>query len=180
MNEIDKIALAGLLHDIGKFAQRAEIKLRGDFNKNIYGYRHSNYTAQVLQDYFNDIENYHQYAYEHHIIDENSDINSWIIAAADRLASGFEREVFDEYNKGIELEDFKTQRLRGLLNEKEEYKIDSLSVENIFYAKEKAKEAADDTEEKAKEATGTDTGNKGSGSGSKGSGDQGTNGDNPE
>ena len=45
---------------------------------------------------------------------------------------------------------------------------------------EKPKEAADDTEEKAKEATGTDTGNKGSGSGSKGSGDQGTNGDNPE
>ena len=123
MNDIDKIALAGLLHDIGKFAQRAEVKLRGDFNKNIYGYRHSNYTAQVLQDYFNDIENYHQYAYEHHIVDENSDINSWIIAAADRLASGFEREVFDEYNKGIELEDFKTQRLRGLFNEKEEYKI---------------------------------------------------------
>ena len=140
MNDIDKIALAGLLHDIGKFAQRAEVKLRGDFNKNIYGYRHSNYTAQVLQDYFNDIENYHQYAYEHHIVDENSDINSWIIAAADRLASGFEREIFDEYNKGIELEDFKTQRLRGLFDEKEEYKIDSLNVENIFYATKKSKE----------------------------------------
>ncbi|GAB6044537.1 type III-A CRISPR-associated protein Cas10/Csm1 [Caminibacter profundus] len=140
MKDVDKIALAAFLHDIGKFAQRAEFKLRGDFNKNIYGYKHANYTAQVLQDYFNDIEGYHQYAYEHHIVNENSDINSWIVAAADRLASGFERERFNKYNELEEKENFKEQRLFGLFDENERYKIAKLDVENIFYAKEKAKE----------------------------------------
>ena len=138
MEDKDLIALAGLLHDIGKFGQRAEIELREPFKKNIYGYKHSNYTAQILKDYFNDIEGYHQYAYEHHIVNQNSDTNSWIVAVADRLASGFEREKFEEYNKNIENEDFKTQRLYGLFNEKEEYKIAKLDVKNIFYAKEKA------------------------------------------
>jgi len=140
MKEVDLIALAGLLHDIGKFGQRAEIDLRGEFNKNIYGYRHSNYTAQILKDYFSDIEGYHQYAYEHHVVDKNSDENSWIVAVADRIASGFERETFEDYNNFPDNEDFKTQRLRGLFDESKEYKIAKLDVENIFYAKDKANE----------------------------------------
>ena len=140
MRDIDLIALAGFLHDIGKFGQRAEEKLREPFEKEKYGYEHAAYSAQILQDYFNDIEGYHQYAYEHHIVNENSDENSWIIAAADRIASGFEREIFEKYNSGTENEDFKTQRLKGLFDEKEEYRIAPLDVDTIFYAKEKSLE----------------------------------------
>ncbi len=140
LETVDLIALAALLHDIGKFGQRAEnYTLRDHFKKNDYGYKHAAYTAQILQDYFNDIQNYHQAAYEHHVVKENSDIDSWIIAAADRIASGFERERFEEYNSGIEEdEDFKTQRLRGLFDENKEYKIAPLNVDTIFYANEKA------------------------------------------
>lgn len=140
MRDVDLIALAGLLHDIGKFGQRAEIPLRKPFNSKNYGYKHSAYTAQILQDYFNDIQNYHQYAYEHHIVDQNSDENSWIVAVADRMASGFEREIFEKYNKSYEFEDFKKQRLRGLFDESKEYAIDKLSPKSIFYAEEKSQE----------------------------------------
>ena len=140
MKEVEKIALAALLHDIGKFAQRADIPLREPFQKGEYGYKHSAYTAQVLQDYFNDIEGYHQYAHEHHVVGPTSDEESWIVAAADRLASGFEREEFESYNSGIENEDFKTQRLRGLFDEKEEYRIAPLDIDTLFYVKEKSQE----------------------------------------
>ncbi len=140
MKDTDLIALAALLHDIGKFGQRAEIDLRGYFKNTDYGYKHAAYTAQILQDYFNDIQNYHQTALEHHVVNENSDIDSWIIAAADRIASGFEREKFEQYNSGKEDEDFKKQRLRGLFDESKEYKIAPLNIDTIFYAEEKAKE----------------------------------------
>jgi len=143
MKEVDLIALAGFLHDIGKFGQRAEIDLREPFKSSNYGYMHSNYTAQILQYYFNDIENYHQAAYEHHIVNKNSDINSWIVAVADRLASGFEREEFEEYNQQVENEiktDFKKQRLISIFNKDRKYKIAEFSVENIFYAENEAKE----------------------------------------
>ncbi len=138
MKDVELIALAGLLHDIGKFGQRAEIDLREPFKSKNYGYKHANYTAQILQDFFNDIQGYHQYAFERHIVGQNSYSNSWIIAVADRLASGFEREKFESYNSGEENEDFKTQRLRGLFDESKEYRIAKFDVENIFYAKEKA------------------------------------------
>ena len=138
MKNVDMIALAGLMHDIGKFGQRAQIELRGDFNKNIYGYRHSNYTAQILKDYFNDIQNYHQASFEHHIVDKNSDISSWIIATADRLASGFERDEFIEYNAQKDNENFKTQRLWGIFEESKKYKIAKFDIKNIFYAQKES------------------------------------------
>ncbi len=138
MKEVEKIALAALLHDIGKFAQRADIPLREPFKKRNYGYKHSAYTAQVLQDYFKDIEGYHQYAYEHHIVGPSSDEGSWIVAAADRLASGFEREEFEEYNG--QQEDFRYQRLMGLFDESKRYAIAPLGVESIFATDQKSKE----------------------------------------
>ncbi len=138
MNGVDLIALAGFLHDIGKFGQRAEIPLREPFKRNIYGHKHSAYTHQILQDYFNDLEGYHQASYEHHVVNENSDKDSWIVAVADRMASGFEREKFEEYNQKDEFENFKKQRLRGLFDESKEYKIAPLSPETIFYEENKS------------------------------------------
>src|SRR3972149_3660080 len=35
----------------------------------------------------------------------------WVIAMADRVSSGFEREEFEDYNKGIGLKDYKRTRL---------------------------------------------------------------------
>ena len=137
MKEVKKIALAALLHDIGKFAQRADIPLREPFQKGEYGYKHSAYTAQVLQDYFNDIEGYHQYAFEHHIVGPTSDEESWIVAAADRLASGFEREEFEEYN--TQQEDFRRQRLMGIFDESKRHAIAPLGVDTIFATDQKPK-----------------------------------------
>ncbi|RUM61622.1 MAG: hypothetical protein DSZ03_08185, partial [Sulfurimonas sp.] len=49
MKTIDLVALAGLLHDIGKFGQRADdYKLRkGAFKQYDYKYTHAQYTAQI-------------------------------------------------------------------------------------------------------------------------------------
>ena len=135
MKEIDLIALAGLLHDIGKFGQRAEIPLREPFKRNIYKHRHSAYTHQILLDYFNDIQNYHQASYEHHVVNQNSDIDSWIVATADRLASGFEREKFEEYNEFIEEEvntSFREQKLDHIFCKKGKFPINTLKPTTIF------------------------------------------------
>ena len=100
MNEIDKLALAAFLHDIGKFAQRAEATLSKDTK--LYNYTHAAFSADILERYknifgLNDEEI--DYAAMHHNLKENMDDEYWIIAAADRLASGFEREVFKDYNE---------------------------------------------------------------------------------
>lgn len=54
MNEQNEdLAIAGLLHDIGKFGQRAEIKLRSSqFSKFKYNYLHAAYSAQIMTDNF--------------------------------------------------------------------------------------------------------------------------------
>jgi len=86
-------------------------------------------------DYFNDIQNYHQASYEHHVVNQNSDIDSWIVAAADRLASGFEREKFEEYNEFIEEEvntSFREQKLDHIFCKKGKFPIDALKPTAIF------------------------------------------------
>jgi len=138
MREIDMIALAGLLHDIGKFGQRAKLQLNEPFKKNRYGHRHANYTAQILHDNFEDIQNYHQSAYEHHIVNKNSEENSWVLAAADRLASGFERECFNDYNENAEKEvneDYDNQQMTHLFSDEkslQKFPLSSLTPQNIF------------------------------------------------
>ncbi len=132
MKDVDLIALAGLLHDIGKFGQRADAyKLRdGAYKHYDYKYTHASYTAQILNDLvFNLGEDMSDASAMHH--NPQNDTH-WIIAAADRMASGFERENFEEYNELHDKEDFKKQRLWYLFDEKKRYKIDTLSPENIF------------------------------------------------
>jgi len=132
MKTVDLIALAGLLHDIGKFGQRADnYKLREDaFKKYEYKYTHASFTAQILNELaFNLGEEMSDASAMHH--NPKSDMD-WIIASADRMASGFEREKFQEYNEKHDKEDFKKQRLWYLFDEKKRYKIDTLSPDNIY------------------------------------------------
>jgi len=115
MKDIDKIALAGLLHDIGKFAQRANIPI-DDYDFQLYcprdkhgnpTHKHAAYTAKVLGDYIVEKQktdnrilsadslnlNFIDISAKHHLPENKEE---WIVACADRLASGFEREVFKE------------------------------------------------------------------------------------
>ena len=99
------IALAGLLHDIGKFMQRAETKVISleankktfcPHNGNYYGYVHAAYTASFFEDVLNfDIVNNNllRFAANHH---KTSEKNEKIIMDADRLSSGMERITEDK------------------------------------------------------------------------------------
>ncbi len=131
MKEIDMIALAGLLHDIGKFGQRAEIDLKDSLYKQYdYRYTHAKYTAQILYELnFNLGDEFSDASATHH---NPRDDFSWIIASADRMASGFEREEFEEYNAKSTEENFKKQRLWYLFDKNKRYKIDTLNQDNIF------------------------------------------------
>ncbi len=156
MREIDLVALAGLLHDIGKFAQRtSSYKLRsGIYSAKDYRYTHAAYTAQVLNDLvFNIGDEMSDASAMHH--NPKNDLH-WVIAAADRMASGFEREIFEDYNARYDSEDFRKQRLWYLFEEgkesKEErlyYPIAALAPQNIFPIKGSA---ADDEYDRLWEA----------------------------
>jgi len=139
MKDVDLIALAGLLHDIGKFGQRAEIPLRdSQFSKSKYNYLHAAYSAQIMTDLFKIDDTTIDHSAMHHNLKVTSgDDEYWIVASADRLASGFERETFEAYNNNAVNENFKKQRLVHLFDENKTYMINSLSIDTIFAAKEK-------------------------------------------
>lgn len=139
MKEVDEIAVSGLLHDIGKFGQRADsYRLKeGVFKRYEYKYAHAQYTAQILHDgdlAFNLSEEMIDAAAMHHH-PENDE--HWILAAADRMASGFEREVFDDYNSA-DSESYKQQRLWHLFDQSKQFKIAELGPETLFAEDEKA------------------------------------------
>jgi CRISPR-associated protein Csm1 len=130
MREVDEIAMAGLLHDIGKFGQRADnYKLKDIYSPNIYKYTHAAYTAQILHENgFNLGDILSDATAMHHAPSNDTE---WIIASADRMASGFEREKFKAYNEAHDKEDFKKQRLWHLFDENKKFKIDTLNPDNL-------------------------------------------------
>ena len=155
MKDIDKIALAGFLHDIGKFAQRSgKVSIEDidwqnfcprDKNSNPT-HKHAAYTAKVLGDYIVEKQNsdkriisaksldfkFIEVSVKHHIPETKLE---WIVAAADRLASGFERDVFEKYNAQVEEElktSYKKQQLTHLFDKDKKFPLDKLSPENIF------------------------------------------------
>ena len=103
-NELKEIILASWLHDVGKFAQRAEIKdLYNKSNEGLYckpqtggwySHQHSVFTQgflekhrDVLPDGVN-VSNVIQLAAKHHT---PSTYGEWIVAQGDRLSSGSDR-----------------------------------------------------------------------------------------
>jgi len=131
MREIDEISLAGLLHDIGKFGQRAEnyILKESIYKKHYYKYAHGAYTAQILNEtVFNLSETLSDDASMHHNPQNDT---QWLLASADRMASGFEREEFQTYNDAYDKEDFKKQRLWYLFDETKRFKIDILNPNSL-------------------------------------------------
>ncbi len=124
-----RIALAGLLHDLGKFAERADLPIdRGMLEAHVHQYspyhqshakdrgwfshKHAAYTALAfdrietrLPKVRGDVEttpfgadiddSLINAAARHH---RPETYLQWLIATADRVASGFERSEFDRYN----------------------------------------------------------------------------------
>lgn len=135
MNDtIYKIAIAAFFHDIGKFAERA----KGNFHidpefinnhANLYQpffdgrhtHQHAVYTAAFI-DYIEKFlpkefnkgnwglgDQFMNLAAGHH---KPETPMQWIVAMADRLSSGFDRDEFENYNsEGIGVKDYKKTRL---------------------------------------------------------------------
>ncbi len=120
-----RVAFAALLHDLGKFHERTGQPVLTDFNTLIQSYRYSHaaHTADqwdVIEQLAPDVlrgdvspfsgrasaaaditDSMANAAAAHHKPDT---LLQWIIATADRAASGFERNKFDEYNKDPDAE----------------------------------------------------------------------------
>lgn len=101
-DELKFLTFAALMHDIGKFVERAE-DYKSEFSKekNDYKYTHAWYTHKFLVELFEGSEDFYNskgvniadLAGFHH---NPQSIEDWIVAEADRQASGHER-----YNKEI-------------------------------------------------------------------------------
>lgn len=128
-----KVALAGLLHDIGKFAQEGMFadpefinnnrQLYQPFYRDHFTHEHAVYTAafidhieKLLPGEFNKAnwgldDPFINLAAGHH---KPETPLQWIIATADRLSSGWDRATFDEYNQAIAWKDYRKTRLLPL------------------------------------------------------------------
>ncbi len=105
MKEIDLIAVAALLHDIGKFRQRADLDLDdgnlhtyAPSHKKYYSHLHAAHSAVALEEM--GIDNYDliNIAAKHHL--DNLNENEKIVQIADRFASSLDRkESIEELKK---------------------------------------------------------------------------------
>lgn len=129
MNLLDascRLALAALLHDLGKFHERSGLPVQGDAAGlvTLYRYSHAAHTggawdevARFAPDLLKgDVAPFASRSAGEDITDslvnaaaahhKPSSFLQWIIATADRAASGFERQKFDAYNADAEGETF--------------------------------------------------------------------------
>ena len=159
MNEIESLALAGLLHDIGKFRQRSgeilpdksyELSAYCPFleDKGYFTHQHAAHTAEFLkgvvgkqnQKSFVETmigsESFENISARHH---KPSTPKEWIVAIADRVASGFERETFEKYNNA---DDRQRENLKyyevpldNFFDESKIFALDKFSSKSIYPTK---------------------------------------------
>ena len=178
-----RVALAGFLHDIGKFAERAQLPIEQkeiDINQQLYcpkrednghlfyTHKHAAYTGMAVdilerhapkligEDVYpfgswktaNVVDSIINAAAAHHKPDT---FLQWIIATADRVASGFEREAFEQYNKAKEQNHYQSRQLTlfeqiGKADENYVYRytLKPLSPKSIFPVKAQGYETKSD------------------------------------
>ncbi len=151
-----KIAIAGFLHDIGKFAERARMEVSREYLdsnaalyqpsfKSRYTHKHAVYTAAFIEQYesllpkvFNKAgwglgDSFINLAAMHH---KPETPLQWIVAIADRVSSGFDRKEFDDYNQEIKIKDYTKTRLLTLfegISLNDPWKEDSLDAFRYRY-----------------------------------------------
>ncbi|MFY9397348.1 MAG: type III-A CRISPR-associated protein Cas10/Csm1, partial [Desulfomonilia bacterium] len=128
-----KIAIAGYMHDIGKFAEfglnvsdeylNSNAGLYQPFIEGRHTHRHAVYTAafidhveKLLPSVFNKAnwgleDSFINLAAGHHLPQTPM---QWLIAMADRINSGWDRVQFEDYNKAIAWKDYQKTRLLAL------------------------------------------------------------------
>lgn len=138
MNDtIYKIAIAAFFHDIGKFAERAKgnfhidpefINNHANLYQPFFNGRHTHQHAVYTAAFIDHIEKFlprefnkgnwglgdpfMNLAAGHHMPETPL---QWVVAMADRISSGFDRDEFEDYNKGIGVKDYKKTRLLTIL-----------------------------------------------------------------
>lgn len=183
LNASCRVALAGFLHDIGKFAERAKLPIKQDEidinqqmycpkreenGRQFYTHKHAAYTGMavdILEEHAPNLVGEDVYpfgSWKQKNVDDSL-INAaaahhkpdtflqWIIATADRVASGFERETFEKYNQAEEQHNHYTSRQLTLfeqIGKKDEmyayrYALKPLSPESIFPLKAEGYELKD-------------------------------------
>ncbi len=182
LNASCRVALAGFLHDVGKFAERAKLPIKQDEidinqqmycpqreekGRKFYTHKHAAYTGMALdilevhapnligEDVYpfgswkqkNADDSLINAAAAHHKPDT---FLQWIIATADRVASGFERETFEQYNQAEEHNHYTSRQLTLFeqIGKKDEayayrYALKPLSSESIFPLKAEGYELKD-------------------------------------
>ena len=130
-----KIAIAAFMHDIGKFADENVFNISNRFlidnadlyqphYKGTYTHRHAVYTAafidhieKLLPQKFNQAnwgleDSFMNLAAGHHKPETRL---QWIIAMADRISSGWDREEFDKkYNRAVAWQNYRQTRLQPI------------------------------------------------------------------
>ena len=136
-----KIAMAGLLHDVGKFAQGC-LEVTPEYLNNNASYQpfnqksgrhthiHAVYTAAFIEQFADNLppqmnmggwgegDSFLNLAAGHH---NPQTPMQWIVAMADRISSGFDRDSFEQ-GDSIKISEFKQTRLLPLL--------ENLSIKN--------------------------------------------------
>ena len=155
-----KMAMAGLVHDIGKLAEDAmtvtdefindNCGLYQPFFNKTYTHRHAVHTAafidhieKLLPAQFNRAswgmdDTFINLAAGHHVPKTSM---QWIIAMADRISSGWDRANFDkEYNEAITPTDYKKTRMLPLLEKLKptdsEKQTDPIQQQYVYSLKE--------------------------------------------
>jgi CRISPR-associated protein Csm1 len=158
-NELDMLVLAALLHDVGKFAERARMELPPGYAQNNAGlyqpfnerqkrhtHRHALYTAAFLEQFshllprlpgIGDVktgDSFINLAAMHH---KPETPLQTIVTVADCLSSGLDRQVFEGDETGTAYRDFRKTRLiplaEELLRGKGFYQTDSLDSYQYRY-----------------------------------------------